>query len=53
MLSELVVFPYNSVLQNPHPDNLVIGCHVTITPTKESPINYDTNRFTTDDVTLA
>lgn len=48
MLSELVVFPYNSVWPNPHPDNLVIGCHVTITSNKERPTNYDTNSFTTD-----
>ncbi|MGM9728110.1 MAG: hypothetical protein ACI3YJ_11035 [Prevotella sp.] len=48
MLSELVIFPYNSILPNPNPDNLVIGCHVTITSNKERPSNYNENSFSTD-----
>ena len=38
-LSALVAYPYGS-LWNPHPDNLVIGCHCTITSDKERPTNY-------------
>lgn len=47
-LSELVVFPYNNIFANPHPDNLVIGCHVTITSNKERPTNYYENSLMSD-----
>ena len=47
-LSELVAWPYNNILANPNPDNVVIGCHVTITANKERPSNYYNNDFGTD-----
>lgn len=39
--SELVVGPYNKILPDPHPDNIVIGCHVTITSNHERPSKYE------------
>ncbi len=40
ILSELVAWPYATILPNPHPDNLIIGCHCTITSNNERPTNY-------------
>ena len=37
--SELLVWPYNAVC-NPNPDNVVIGCHCTITSNFERPSNF-------------
>lgn len=42
ILSELVAWPRYSLLPNPHPDNLIIGCHCTITSNYERPTNYKT-----------
>ena len=42
ILSELVAWPYYDLLPNPHPDNLIIGCHCTITSNYERPTNYKT-----------
>lgn len=47
-LSELLVFPYNNIFPNPNPDNIVIGCHVTITSNSERPSNYGNNSIKTD-----
>ncbi len=41
-LSELVAWPRYSLLPNPNPNNLVIGCHCTITSNNERPTNYKT-----------
>ncbi len=38
-LSALVVYPWG-LFHDPQPDNLVIGCHVTITDDEECPSNY-------------
>lgn len=47
-LSTLVVWPYNNILSNPDPNNVIIGCHITITSDKERPSNYVNNSITTD-----
>lgn len=47
-LSALVVWPYNNILPNPKPDNVIIGCHITITDDSERPSNYKNNDITTD-----
>lgn len=39
-LSQLVVYPYSWFFRNPAPNNIVIGCHVTITSDDESPSKY-------------
>ena len=39
--SELVVAPYNLIFKDPRPDNLVIGCHSTITSNHERPSNFE------------
>ena len=46
-LSELVAWPY-TVWYNPRPNNLVIGCHITITANRERPSNYGNNSKLTD-----
>ncbi len=38
-LSALVVYPWG-LFHDPQPDNLVIGCHVTITKDEERPTNF-------------
>lgn len=48
MLSTLVVWPYNNILSNPDPNNVVIGCHITITKNSERPTNYSKNSIKTD-----
>lgn len=45
-LSEMIFFPYLLIGSNPKPDNVVIGCHVTIASNKERPTNYES--FTSD-----
>lgn len=47
-LSSLVVWPYNTILSDPDADNVVIGCHVTITKDSERPSNYKKNSVKTD-----
>ena len=37
--SELLVWPYNAVC-NPNPDNVIVGCHCTITSNAERPSNF-------------
>lgn len=39
-LSQLVAYPYNLMFKNPAPNNIVIGCHVTITSDDEAPSKY-------------
>ena len=48
MLSSLVVWPYNNILSDPHANNIVIGCHVTIGSNAERPSNYSKNSILTD-----
>lgn len=48
MLSTLVVWPYNNVFSNPDPDNVIIGCHVTIGSNAERPTNYNKNSIMSD-----
>ena len=48
MLSELVVWPYNTILPDPYADNVIIGCHCTITNDFERPSNYDKISILTD-----
>ncbi|MGL5957134.1 MAG: alpha/beta hydrolase family protein [Phocaeicola sp.] len=45
-LSQLVIFPYNNIFPNPYPDNLILGCHVTITSNNERPSAF--TNFLTD-----
>lgn len=45
-LSELVVWPY--VLKNRTPENLIVGCHITITSDAERPSNFIHQSSTTD-----
>lgn len=48
MLSTLVVWPYNNILSDPDANNIIIGCHCTITSNKERPTNYSKNSIMTD-----
>ena len=48
MLSTLVVWPYNNILSDPEANNIIIGCHVTITSNAERPSNYSKQDITTD-----
>jgi hypothetical protein len=48
MLSTLVVWPYNNVFSNPDPDNVIIGCHVTIGSNAERPTNYNKSSIMSD-----
>lgn len=47
-LSALVVWPYNNIFSNPDPNNVIIGCHVTISSNAERPSNYNANSVMTD-----
>ena len=51
--SELIVYPYNRILKNPNPKNLIIGCHCTITSNAERPSNFSKLSFRTDVSMLA
>lgn len=51
--SELIVYPYNRILKNPNPKNLIIGCHCTITSNAERPSNFSKLSFKTDVSMLA
>ena len=51
--SELIVYPYNRILKNPNPENLIIGCHCTITSNAERPSNFSKLSFKTDVSMLA
>ena len=46
-LSELVVWPYGNVW-DPHPDNVVVGCHCTVLSNPERPTNFDDMDVETD-----
>lgn len=48
VLSTLVVWPYNNVFSNPDPNNVIIGCHVTIGSNAERPTNYSKNSIMSD-----
>lgn len=48
VLSTLVVWPYNNIFSNPDPNNVIIGCHVTISSNAERPTNYDKNSIMSD-----
>ena len=48
MLSTLVVWPYNMIFANPTPQNVIIGCHVTIGSNAERPTNYNKNTIKSD-----
>ena len=48
MLSTLVVWPYNNIFPNPAADNVIIGCHVTISSNAERPTNYINNSIMSD-----
>ena len=48
MLSTLVVWPYNNILSDPEANNIIIGCHITITSNAERPSNYSKQDITTD-----
>ena len=48
MLSTLVVWPYNNLFPNPAADNVIIGCHVTISSNAERPTNYINNSIMSD-----
>ena len=48
MLSTLVVWPYNVIFANPDPNNVIIGCHVTIGSNAERPSNYGKNSVMSD-----
>ena len=50
--SELLVWPWG-VLWNPRPDDVIIGCHCTITDDKSRPSNYASLGFTNDVAMLA
>ena len=47
-LSTLVVWPYNLIFSNPDPNNVVIGCHVTIGSNAERPTNYSKQSVKSD-----
>ena len=51
--SELIIYPYNRILKNPNPKNLIIGCHCTITSNAERPSNFSKLSFRTDVSMLA
>ena len=48
VLSTLVVWPYNNIFSNPDPNNVIIGCHVTIGSNAERPTNYGKNSIMSD-----
>ena len=48
VLSTLVVWPYNNIFSNPDPNNVIIGCHVTIGSNAERPTNYSKNSIMSD-----
>lgn len=48
VLSTLVVWPYNNIFSNPDPNNVIIGCHVTIGSNAERPTNYDKSSIMSD-----
>ena len=48
VLSTLVVWPYNNIFSNPNPNNVIIGCHVTIGSNAERPTNYSKNSIMSD-----
>lgn len=52
LCSELVVWPWGA-LWNPRPDNVVIGCHCTITDDFSRPSNYENQGITSDVAMLA
>lgn len=42
-LSELIIFPYNSIFANPHPQNIIVACHDMITANSQKPTNFSTD----------
>ena len=48
ILSTLVVWPYNIIFSNPDPNNVIIGCHVTIGSNAERPTNYSKQTVMSD-----
>lgn len=48
MLSALVVWPFNNLIPDPDANNVIIGCHVTISSNDERPSNYGKGSIMSD-----
>ena len=47
-MSELIVWPINYLSADPNPENLIIGCHCTITSNDQRPTNFNKLNYRTD-----